>query len=135
VHTLFCCSLFRICRKQHNLKFCSSVTNTASSQMICIINLFVRFLHLFYKFNYQYWSVQAIWSMAPSIENENSITVLASVELLTRVQASKCDAFKKTNEFIVYDLIREERRCILHSRLYSLAVCFCHGVKYIFLGK
>jgi hypothetical protein len=53
VHTLFSCSLFRICLKQYNLEFCSSVGNIASFQMIYIIDLFDRFLLLFYKVNYR----------------------------------------------------------------------------------
>jgi hypothetical protein len=111
----FCHFLFRIYRKQYSLESCISVGN---------------------EFSYQYWSMWAVWSMVPSIKNEVSITVLASVELLTRVQAFKCAAFKQKNEFIVYDLIREECGCIFHSSLNSPAVCFCHGlVKYTFLRR
>jgi hypothetical protein len=51
--------------------------------MIRIIDLFVRFLRLFYEVIINLWIVWPIWCIAPSIENENSIIVLASVFLLT----------------------------------------------------
>jgi hypothetical protein len=92
VHTLFSCSLFRICLKQYNLGFCSSVGNIVSFQIICIIDLF-DFYFCFTRWFIDLWSMCTIWFLTPSIENENSITVLASVVLLTRVQAFKwCDS-------------------------------------------
>jgi hypothetical protein len=42
-----------LCTKQYNLEFCSSVGNIVSFQMIRIINLFDRFLRLFYEVNYR----------------------------------------------------------------------------------
>jgi hypothetical protein len=55
MHTLFSGSLCRICLKQYNSDFSSSADDIAGFRMIHIIDLFNRFLVLFYEVTRQSW--------------------------------------------------------------------------------
>jgi hypothetical protein len=83
--SLFCRTVFsgflcRICLKQYNFDFSSSVDDIAGFQMMYIVSLF-DFYYCFTRWLIDLGSMCTVWFVAPSAESAQSIIVLTSVFL------------------------------------------------------